>query len=59
MDQKVLRRDHDFSTRWLDADKKLRGLYHPMVNTTYKSLVDLKNNYQLCKLKQKFNFIKI
>ena len=37
-----LRKDHVFSTRLPDAGKNLRGLYHPMVITTYKPAENLK-----------------
>ena len=37
IDKKVLRQDHDFSTRLGYANKKIRDIWMNMVNTTYIS----------------------
>ena len=58
IDKKFLRRDHDFSTRINYANRKMRGIWKNMVNTTYSSTQDMINNLQQLKSKTKLKFYK-
>ena len=58
MDKKVLRQDHDFSTRLNYANKKIREIYINMVNTNYNSTEDMVNKLQSLKGKIKLKFYK-
>ena len=59
IDKKILRQDHDFSTRLKYANKKIReNIYIYMVNTTYKSSEDMINKLQELKGKTKLKFYK-
>ena len=58
IDKKVLRQDHDFSTRLNYANKKIREIYINMVNTTYNSSEDMINKLQELKGKTKLMFYK-
>ena len=58
IDKKVLRQDHDFSTRLNYAIKKIREIYMNMVNTTYNSSEDMINKLQELKGKTKLKFYK-
>ena len=58
IDKKVLRQDHDFSTRLPYANKKIRQTWLKMVNTTYKSTEDMINILQELKGKTKLKFYK-
>ena len=51
--KKVLRQDHDFSTRLNYAKKMIRGIWMNMVNTIYNSTEDMTNKLQSLKEKQK------
>ena len=53
IDKKVLRQDHDFSTRLNYAKKKIRDIYINMVNTTCNSTEDMINELQSLKGKTK------
>ena len=55
IDKKVLRQDHDFSTRLNYANKKIREIYINMANTTYNSSEDMINKLQSFKGKTKKN----
>ena len=56
IDKKVLRQDHDFSTRLNYANKKIREIWMIMVNTDYNSTEDMINKLQELKGKTKLNF---
>ena len=56
IDKKVLRQDHDFSTRLNYANKKIRDICMKLVNTTYKSTEDMINKLQQLKCKTKLKF---
>ena len=43
IDKKVLRQDHNFSTRRNYANKKIRKIWMNMVNTRYNSTEDMIN----------------
>ena len=58
IDKKVLRQDHDFSTRLNYANKKIREIYINMVNTTYNSTEDMINKLQSLKGISKLKFYK-
>ena len=58
IDKKVLRQDHDFSTRLNYANKKIREIYINMVNTTYNSTEDMINKLHSLKGKTKLKFYK-
>ena len=58
IDKKVLRQDHDFSTRLNYANKKIRERYINMVNTTSNSIEDMINRLQELKGKTKLKFYK-
>ena len=58
IDKKVLRQDHDFSTRLNYANKKIREIWMNMVNTTYNSTEDMINKIQELKGKTKLKFYK-
>ena len=58
IDKKVLRHDHDFSTRLNYANKKIREIYINMANTTYNSSEDMVNKLQSLKGKIKLKFYK-
>ena len=58
IDKKVLRQDHDFSSRLNYANKKILGIYINMVNTTYNSTEDMIEKLQLLKGKTKLKFYK-
>ena len=47
LDKKVLRQDHDFSTRLNYANKKFREIFINMVNTNYNSTEDMINKLQV------------
>ena len=57
-DKKVRTQDQYFSTRLPYANKKLRGIYYSMVNTTYKSTDDMINKLQGLKGKTKLKIYK-
>ena len=52
IDKKVLRQDHDFSTRLNYANKKIREIYINMVDTNYNSTEDMINKLQELKGKK-------
>ena len=56
IDEKVLRQDHDFSTRLIYANTKIREIWMNMVNTTYNSTEDMINKLQEIKGKTKLKF---
>ena len=58
IDKKVLRQDHDFSSRLNYANKTLREIYINMVNTTYTSTEDMINKLQELKGAIKLKFYK-
>ena len=58
IDKKVLRQDHDFSTRLNYANKKIREIYINMVNNTYNSSKDMINRLQSLRGKTKLKFYK-
>ena len=58
IDKKVLRQDHDFSTRLNYANKKIREIYINMVNTNYNSTEDMIIKLQELKGKSKLKFYK-
>ena len=58
IDKKVLRQDHDFSTRLNYANKKIREIYINMANTTYNSSEDMINKLQKLKGRIKLKFYK-
>ena len=58
IDKKVLRQDHDFSTRLSYANKKIREIWMNMVNTNYISTEDMINKLQSLKGKTKLKFYK-
>ena len=49
IDKKVLRQDHDFSTRLIYANKKIRDIWMNMVYTDYNSTEDMINKLQQSK----------
>ena len=55
---KVLRQDHNFSTRLNYANKKIREIWMNMVNTTYNSTEDITKKLQNLKGKTKLKFYK-
>ena len=59
IDIKVLRENHNFSTRLYYANKKIREISLNMVYTTYKSTAGMINNLQDLKGKTKLKFYKI
>ena len=58
IDKKVLRQDHDFSTRLNYANEKIREIYVNMFNTNYNSTEDMNNKLQELKRKTKVKFYK-
>ena len=58
IDKKVLRQDHDFSTRLNYANKKIREIYINIVNTNYNSIEDMIDKLQSLKGKSKLKFYK-
>ena len=58
IDKKVIRQDHDFSTRLNYANKKIREIWMNMVNTTYNSTEDMINKLKHLKGKTKLKFHK-
>ena len=58
IDNKVLRQDHDFSTRLNYANKNIREIYINMANTTYNLSEDMINKLQELKGKTKLKFYK-
>ena len=58
IDEKVLRQDHNFSTRLNYANKKIREIWMNMVNTKYVSTVDMINNLQQLEGRTKLKFYK-
>ena len=58
IDEKVIRQDHNFSTRLTYASKKIREISMNMVNTTYNSKDDMINKLQQLKGKTKLKFYK-
>ena len=58
IDKKILRKDHDFSSRLDYANKKILEIYINMVNTNYNSIEDMINKLQQLKGKTKLKFYK-
>ena len=58
IEKKVLRQDHNFSTRLPYANKRIRENWMNMVNTTYKSTENMINKLQEMKGKTKLKFYK-
>ena len=58
IDKKVLRKDHDFSSRLNYANKNIGEIYINMVNTNYNSTEDMINKLQQLKGKSKLKFYK-
>ena len=58
IDKKVFRQDHDFSTRLIYANKKIREIWMNMVNTTYNSTEDMIEKLQQLKDKTKLKIYK-
>ena len=56
IDKKVLRQDHDFSTRLNYANKKISEIWMNVVITTYNSIEDMINKLQQLKGKSKLKF---
>ena len=58
INKKILRQDHDFSSRLNYANKKIREIYINMVNTNYNSSEDMINKLQELKGKTKLKIYK-
>ena len=58
IDEIVLRRESDFSTRLNYANKKIREIWMTMVNTTYNTTENVNNKLQQLKGKTKLKFYK-
>ena len=58
IDEKVLRQDHNFSTRLPYANKKISEIWMNLVNTEYNSTEDMINKLQELKGKTKLKFYK-
>ena len=56
INKKIVRQDHDFSTRINYANKKIREIYINMVNITYNSTEDVIKKLQQLKGKTKLKF---
>ena len=58
IDRKVLRQDHNLSTRLVYANRNIRGTWMNLVNTTYNSTEDKINKLQELKGKTKLKIYK-
>ena len=58
IDKKVHRQDHDFSTRLIYAEKKIRDIWISMVNITYNTTQDMIDKLQQLKSKTRLKFFK-
>ena len=57
-DEKVLKQDHNFSTRLIYANKKIREIWMKMFNNIYNTTKDMVINLQELKSKRKLKFYK-
>ena len=58
IDKNILRQDHDFSTRFNCANKKIGEIWMNLVNTGYNSTEDMIDKLQHLKGKTKLKFLK-